>query len=218
MPRYPLVIFDFDGTLADSIGWLEDAYDEVARRHRLRTLTPAEFKLLRGCDTRTILRHIGVPPWKLPLLALEVRRLYAASADAIAPFPGVPAMLDDLAAAGVDLAVVSSNDEHNVRRILGPAAAPIRRFLCGAGLFGKAAAFRRIRRGSGLRGQHILSIGDEVRDIEAARRTGLHTAAATWGFATPARLAAAAPTLTFRSIAEVAPALTSRTPREAVGY
>jgi phosphoglycolate phosphatase-like HAD superfamily hydrolase len=81
-------------------------------------------------------------------------------------------MLEDLAAAGIGLAVVSSNDEANVRRILGPAAAPVGRFLCGAGLFGKAAAFRRIRRQSGLPASRILAVGDEVRDIEAGAPDG----------------------------------------------
>jgi phosphoglycolate phosphatase len=205
---YPVVIFDFDGTLADSIGWFRGVLNDVARRYRFRTVSEAEFELLRGCDSRTILAHLGVPGWKLPLIARHMRRRAAEASADISLFPGVPDMLDDLAAAGIALAVVSSNDEANVRRILGPAAAPVRRFLCGTGLFGKAAAFRRIRRHSGLPSASILAVGDEVRDIETARRTGLHAGAVTWGYATPARLAASRPDLTFRSVAEIAPALT----------
>ncbi len=207
-PPYRVVIFDFDGTLADSIGWFRGVLNDVARAYRFRTVSEPEFEMLRGCDSRTILAHLGVAGWKLPLIARDMRRRAAAASADISLFPGIPDMLDDLATAGITLAVVSSNDEANVRRVLGPAGAPIRRFLCGAGLFGKAAAFRRIRRHSGLPAARILAIGDEVRDIEAARRTGLHAAAVTWGYATPARLAASRPTLTFSHVGEIAPALT----------
>jgi phosphoglycolate phosphatase len=213
---YALVIFDFDGTLADSLGWFRGVLNDVARRYRFRRVSEEEFEMLRGCDTRTILAHLGVPAWKLPLIARHMRRLAAESAGDIPLFPGVKEMLEGLAAAGIGLAVVSSNDEANVRRILGPAAAPVGRFLCGAGLFGKAAAFRRIRRQSRLPAARILAVGDEVRDIEAAHRTGLHAAAVSWGYATPARLAASRPRLTFRSIDEIAPTLTGT--RAGAGY
>lgn len=68
MPRrYDLVIFDFDGTLADSLAWFRGAFNEAARQHGIGALTPAEFEALRGAPRREIMRRFAIPAWKMPL-------------------------------------------------------------------------------------------------------------------------------------------------------
>jgi phosphoglycolate phosphatase len=206
--RYDLVIFDFDGTLADSADWTLGILNQVAARYGFRQVSEAETAMLRGWDNRAIVRYLGVPAWKLPLIARHMRGLAARDAGQIRLFPGVDALLAELHAAGVRIAVVSSNAEANVRRVLGPAnAARVAHYACGASLFGKAAKFRQVLRASGIPRERALSIGDEARDIEAAAAAGLPCAAATWGYATPELLRARGPTLVFDSIDEIGAAL-----------
>ena len=79
-------------------------------------------------------------------------------------------MLRAVAAAGVRVAVVSSNGEDVIRRVLGAdLSAVVTDFDCGAAIFGKAAKFRRVVRRAG-RGcaREAVGVGDEARDIEAA--------------------------------------------------
>jgi phosphoglycolate phosphatase len=142
---YKLAIFDFDGTLADSAGWLFGVLNQVADRYGFRRVGEAEIAMLRGRDNREIVRYLGVPAWKLPLIAAHMRRRVARDAAAIPLFEGTPRLLRTLEERGVATAVVSSNSEANVRRILGPECAPlIGCYECGASLFGKAARFRRV--------------------------------------------------------------------------
>jgi phosphoglycolate phosphatase len=137
-----------------------------------------------------------------------MRRLVARDAGRIALFPGVDALLARLAAAGVRIAVVSSNAEENVRRILGPGnAARIAHYACGASIFGKAAKFRQVLRRSGIARERTLCIGDETRDIEAAAAERLASGAVTWGYATPDLLRAHRPTLVFSTLDEIGAAV-----------
>ena len=110
-------------------------------------------------------------------------------------------MLLALAERGVATAVVSSNSEANVRRILGPECAPlIGCYECGASLFGKAAKFRRVLERTGARQEEAICVGDEARDIEAASEAGLASGAATWGYATRGLLEGQRPTMVSASM------------------
>lgn len=205
--RHRLVLFDFDGTLADSLGWFLGVFDQVADRFGFRHLAPGDRERLRGLETSAILRHLDVPAWKLPLIARHLRELAARDNGKIRMFPGTAAMLAALATGGIQMAVVSSNSEDNVRRVLGPAAVHIGRFACGASLFGKATKVRAVLRATGAAPGSALLIGDEARDIEAANATGIASAAVAWGYADPQFLRSLSPTMFFERMEEIAPAL-----------
>ena len=114
-------------------------------------------------------------------------------------------MLHHLDEAGVRIAVCSSNAETNVRRTLGPELAGlIDHFECGAAVFGKRSKLSRIAARSGLRVDQVLCIGDEIRDIEAARAAGLPSGAVTWGATTPDAIAAAGPDELFPTVESIA--------------
>ena len=201
--RFQLVIFDFDGTLADSGPWMIEAFNKAALRFDLRQLSRDEIDAMRNKDNRTILREVGIGWWRLPQLAAYVRRL-ADESDPPPLFEGIASMLRTLHAAGVKLAIVSSNGETTIRRALGAEdAALIDCFACSASLFGKAAKFKQALKQTGIAAAHTIAIGDETRDIEAARNARIACGAVSWGYATPAILAAHKPDFLFSSPADI---------------
>ena len=203
-PRYRLVIFDFDGTLADSGGWFLSIADDLADRFRFRRVAPHEVEELRGRTTREVIRHLGISRWKLPAMARHIHKRLAAETDRIALFDGVPAMIDRLVDAGVRIAVVTSNAEDNARAILGPdIVAKIEMLECGASLFGKAPRFKRVLKKLGVAQADAISIGDETRDLTAARKVGIDAAVVLWGYANRAILTALQPDAMFDSPGEV---------------
>jgi len=205
---YRLAIFDFDGTLADSAGWLLRNVNPVADRYGFERIPHDAVDELRGLDGRALLRRLNIPMWKLPLIARHMHALMSRDADEIVLFDGAAELLGTLRAGGIALAIVSSNSEANVRRVLGPAnAALIGHYGCGAGLFGKGARFRQAVRRAGVRPGEAIGIGDELRDIDAAEAEGLASGAVTWGYATPTVLRARRPTFVFDSMAAIAEAL-----------
>jgi len=203
--RYQLAIFDFDGTLHDSLPWFMGVMDKITDRHGLRRIGSDEVEVLRGRTTREIIAQLAVPMWKLPVIARDVRRLKAASLAGIPLFPGVQRMLEELAAKSIVTAIVSSDDETNVRRALGPANIDlIRYFACGASLLGKSRQFRRVLRMADIPAAQAIAIGDETRDAEAARKAGMAFGAVAWGYATCEALRAQSPDEMFFSLEEIA--------------
>ena len=201
---YRLAAFDFDGTLADSLGWLAGVMGEVARAHGFGPFDQRDLEALRAMTAHQALARLGLPVWRVPLVAAHVRRLQARDIEQIRLFPGVPEMLAGLADDGVRVAVVSSNGEANVRRVLGDAlAARVAHYGCGASLFGKRAKLTAALRRLGVPPAQAIYVGDEVRDIEAARAAGMASGAVTWGYANPDALRAAGPTEEFVTPADV---------------
>lgn len=199
---YRLVIFDFDGTLADTFPWFCSVIDDVAVRFRFRRITPDERERLRGLDARAIMRALGVARWKLPMIARHMHKLATRDIEAITLFSGTEVMIRTLDEAGIVLAVVSSNTEANVRRVLGPSADRFRHYACGASLFGKARRLREVMRDAAVEGDAIY-IGDELRDHEAASAAGCEFGAVSWGYTTSEALAAAEPAFWFSDPASV---------------
>jgi phosphoglycolate phosphatase len=201
--KYRLVIFDLDGTLADSFPWFLTVMNAVAARYRLRQPKPEDVAMLRGCDSRRILEWLQVPRWKLPLIARHMRALKAQHLHEIPLFPGVDRLLAALSSSGLILALVSSDREDNVRRCLGVNAQLIRHYACGASLFGKPAKFKTILKRSGVPAKAAIAIGDETRDAEAARQAGVAFGAVAWGYADLAALVALHPDEVFTTIDEI---------------
>lgn len=191
---YRLVIFDFDGTLVDSFSWFLDVFDEVADRFRFRRLDRDRLEEFRGLSTRDLLRHHGVPLWRVPMIAAHARMLQGRHLDAIPVFTGMEAVLAGLRGRGIILALVTSNAHANIAHILGPQMLDaFSHVACGASLLGKATKFRAALKATGTTAGDALAIGDELRDIEAARATGIASGAVGWGYALPERLRAEAP-------------------------
>ncbi|AWN50248.1 HAD family hydrolase [Methylobacterium terrae] len=215
-PPYRLVILDFDGTLADTFPWFTRVLPAVADRYGFRRPVPEEVEALRALDARGVMRRLGVPGWKLPLIARHMHGLAARDAAELAPFPGIPALLARLRAGGIGLALVSSNREDVVRRVLGPhSAGLIDAYACGTSVFGKARRFRAVLRASGLPSADVLCLGDELRDHAAATRAGLAFGAVTWGYTRAPALAAAGPAHLFATPEAVAAALLPEAARTA---
>jgi phosphoglycolate phosphatase len=203
MTRYRLAIFDFDGTLADSLPWFRASFQDMIIRFGLTPVGADEIEGLRMMTGRQIMARLNVPMWRLPAIVSDMRKRKLAAAGEISLFDGVEEMLSALQHFDIKVAIVSSDSEESVRRVLGPTAALLSGFDCGAAIFGKHRKFRRVARRFGTKPADTICIGDELRDIEAARAAGMDSGAVAWGYAFPVALQAAGPTHFFNSMAEI---------------
>lgn len=181
---YRLAIFDFDGTLADSFPFFVAVFNQLADRHALKRIHPEELDSLRKQGAREIMSHIGMPRWKLPLVARTFMSLMNEHRSSIPLFENIDDTLSHLDEKGLILAVVSSNSRENVTQILGSSCRHIRAFECGASIFGKASRLRRVMRKFGVAQEEVIYIGDQPTDGEAASTAGIAFGAVAWGYGT----------------------------------
>lgn len=201
---YRLAIFDFDGTLADSFPFFVRVYNDVAREHGFREIDPALLPSFKGLGAREMMKHVGLPAWKLPFVAGHFISLMRENVAEIKPFAGVDALLAQLVESGVTLAVVSSNSFDNVRAVLGPENMQrIGHFECGMSIFGKAKRLSRVLGKTATPRSQAIYIGDQTTDLEASRKVGVDFGAVAWGFGTIESLRKLRPDREFAGVAEI---------------
>jgi phosphoglycolate phosphatase len=191
--RYPLILWDFDGTLADSFGCALRIYNELAEKHGFRRIDDPEE--VRGLSIVAFLRRHNIPIRKVPALVRAVLSAQTGEMAGIRLFPGVGAVLRRLHDAGGRLGILSSNRADNIRACLHANDAD-RWFDDIHGyqrLLGKARGLRRAVRVAGLTVRDVVYVGDEARDIEAARQAGVRIIAVSWGYQARPVLAAHEP-------------------------
>lgn len=208
--RWEAVLFDLDGTLADTVPLILACYRHTMTVHRGAPL-PDELWL----------RHVGRPLRDSMLdfgrdvaEAEAMRETYLAFQREthdrmVRPFGGVGEAVSALRGAGVPLGLVTSKTREMALRTLD---------ICGLGdAFGVVVTADEVTRGKphpepvhlALRGLSIpagpdtLFVGDSPHDLAAGRAAGVRTAAVTWGAATEETLRAEAPDFLLRRVDEL---------------
>jgi phosphoglycolate phosphatase len=178
------VIFDFDGTLADTLSTAIEIYNSVASSYGAKTISQEDIALLRSSRPQELMRNYGVTFWNLPRLALQVKQ--GLKQQPVRLHPEIQDVIYKLSADGYTLGILSSNDVDFILPILEQNhLLDTFTFVEGYGrIFGKHRALKRIMRVRKLDPADVIYIGDETRDIEAAKRAGVSPVAVTWGFQT----------------------------------
>ena len=181
------LLFDFDGTIADSFELvLEITYELTG----LQRQSKEEVARLRHLPLLKAVRELHLPVRHMPQLLLQGRQKMLERIDEVHPFPGIPDVLKKLHDSGYHLLVMSSNGEKNVRTFL--RANHLEQYFNGvyggASLFNKAITLRKVLRRNKLVAAECFYIGDEVRDVVAAKRARVKAVAVTWGYQAPKAL------------------------------
>jgi pyrophosphatase PpaX len=196
-PRFPVVLFDLDGTLADTIPLIVASY-----QHAFRTVLAEEVEEGRARA------WIGRP--LLPALleespehGHELDHAYrewnlANTARLIQRYPGVPELLADLTAAGVTVAVATSKRRETARLALHSVGID-HLIQVAAGLEDttrhkpRPEPLLHAAAELGVDPATCAYVGDATVDVLAARAAGMAAVAVTWGAGERDALVAAGP-------------------------
>lgn len=182
------IIFDFDGTLCDSLSELRKILNELSPRYGYVPVTDEMVPLLRGKGTLELIHFLKVPLHRLPSIARECRKRLSERLAGLSPFPGLDEELRELSAQ-YRMGILSSNSEENIRAFLEMNGWNFFSFIySGSSLFGKTRLLKRCLLEQGLDPRSTIYVGDEVRDIDSAKRAGVKSLAVGWGFHSEERL------------------------------
>ncbi|MFV0416783.1 MAG: HAD-IA family hydrolase [Chthoniobacterales bacterium] len=184
-----VLIFDFDGTLADTLKVAIEIFNELAPDYGYEPLTEEVIEMARGMSARQIIEHFKVPATKIPNIAARGLKALHKRMPEVKPFAGIPELLNQLAQEGYILGILTSNSESNVKDFLLRNNFPDFSFIrCSSQIFGKDTHLSKILKTNGWTSGQILFLGDEVRDVDACKKINIACAAASWGYNTHAAL------------------------------
>jgi len=180
---HELLLFDFDGTVADTRTVAHRILNDMSKEFGFRELPEDQLEAARGMSTRQFIAHLGISSWRVPMIAKRGLQLLHERIDQINPIHGMPEIIATLHGQGHRIGILTSNSEANVAAFLTRHQLPYFHFIrTSSKLFGKAREIKRILKAEKVMPSDVLYIGDETRDIDAAKETGLRIAAVTWGY------------------------------------
>jgi phosphoglycolate phosphatase len=185
-PNSKLIVFDFDGTLADTLDTLMRITNRLASEFGYPQIDDLQLADLQYLSSWEIIKLSRVSLWKIPFLLRRVKQEFHKEVINVKLFPGTIEVLATLKAQGYRLGIVSSNSESNIRCLLRQYHIEhLFDFVTTAHTFGKGGAIGKIIKQYGLPKHEVIYVGDEIRDIHAARSIGIKIVAVGWGFNHP---------------------------------
>lgn len=178
-----IVLFDFDGTIADTLQFAVKISNEYLKNEGYSSISKAELNDLRNMNPLQLITHLKFPIWKVPSLVKTVRENLYKEAEKIKIFPGVKKLIQDLKAHGFKLAILTSNLKETVDKFLAHQKLEVFDYIkCEPNILEKAKLIKSFLNQHSLKTKDVIYIGDEVRDIEACRSVGVQIVSVTWGF------------------------------------
>lgn len=177
------LIFDFDGTLADSQAIFVTVFNRLAEKHNYRPIDLETMDHLRSLSIIDRCRYLNVPLYKVPLLAAEFLSYYKQETAHISLYDGIKEMLESLQANGYKFSIISSNDVPVIESFLSENGIGIFDGIYPSrNIFGKDKVIKSFLRKKGIHPSEAIYIGDELRDIQACQKAGIKIIWVSWGY------------------------------------
>lgn len=208
-PRYATLIFDLDGTLADTLPLIYESFNDAFVPITGQKLAPAEIRALFGPPDNYVIRSVLDPEHHDAAIARYVETYERRHRDLVELFHGIDDLLADAHAAGVKLAVVTGKSRNTA--------------LVTLDILGVLHWFDVIYAGDDVdrqkpdpmalvmalddlaHGDPALAamIGDSAADVLAGKGAGVATIGVLWGVPDHADLMAAGPDIVCDSVDEL---------------
>lgn len=182
--KHPLtVIFDFDGTIADSFLFYFDLLNELANKFNFNKINPEKIDYYRNLNLHEIIEKLEIPRFRLPFFIFEARKVLNKSIGQINPIIGIKDTLTYLKSMDIFLGIITSNSVKNVHSFLKRNDFTHFDFVFSSlRIWDKSRSLKKVLHHHNLDPQSVFYVGDETRDIEAAHEAGVKAIAVTWGY------------------------------------
>ncbi|WNZ45364.1 HAD-IA family hydrolase [Leptolyngbya boryana CZ1] len=207
-----VILFDFDGTIVDSVEVGIAITNRLAAEFRFPPFDEETLEELKQLGSREALRRSRIPVWKLPFLIRRFTQELNREISSLQLFPEMRETLLHLKEHGHLLGIVSTNSVRNIQEFLRiqELTSTFDFVSASYALFGKSRLILKILHQHQFHPSQVYYVGDETRDIEAARKSGVCAIAATWGLNSTEILQANHPDFLIQSPQELVPLIVDR--------
>lgn len=178
-----VILFDFDGTIADTLDAIVSITNRLAGEFGYKPSSQDDLAQLKNLNPRAIIKLSGISIFKLPFLIRRVKAELNNEIQGLSPITGIKEALIELKNQGNKLGIITSNSQENVMAfLLKNNLQCLFDFIYSATTFGKNKVITKLLRQENLKFEDVIYVGDEIRDIEAARKSQIKAIAVSWGF------------------------------------
>ena len=176
------VMFDFDGTLADSSDIFMNAWNTYADQYDYDPVVKEDLILTRNLTIQQRAKQFRFPMHKLPVILPKIYRYFKENVTEVKLFDGIKEMLDTLSEKDYEITILSSNAKENIELLLKQEQIhSVSQVLTSSKLFGKDTVIKKFLKQKQLAPEQLLYVGDEVRDIMACNKVNVPFLWVSWG-------------------------------------
>jgi phosphoglycolate phosphatase len=182
-----VVLFDFDGTIADTYQAIANITNQLSTEFGYKALDSEELLLIKNLSSREIVKRSEISIFKLPFLVRRVRAELSKEIAELHPITGISQALWDLKKRGYILGIVTSNIKENVEIFLAKNQLDslFSYIYSSTAIFGKHRVINQLIKDYQINSSDVIYVGDETRDIRSARKINIGIVAVAWGFNSP---------------------------------
>jgi len=203
------IIFDFDGTLADTFELSVEIYNEMAEKFRCKKVDVEKIEELKNSNALDLMKDHNVSMVKLPIMLVKAKLEFSKHIPNIHPCGEINDVLLALTEKGYRLGILTSNSKKVVDEYL--EKFKITRLFdfvySGKHIFGKDKKLKKILQEEEINIEDVIYVGDEARDVEACNRAQIPVIGVSWGFNSESALINHRATRVIKSPSELIPAL-----------
>lgn len=198
-----VIVFDFDGTIADSFGMVIKILGELSNDPVFRDIAPEQMEQLRNEGIRKLMKTKNtISMAQLPFLVRRFRQELNNKLSTINPIKGMPEVINSLKNK-YKIAVISSNAKENIETFLKNNGIDVDYIYSGSSIFGKSKVINAFIKKEKINRGDVIYIGDEDRDIEAAHKSHIFSIAVSWGYNSEKVLMGASPNILIKKPEEL---------------
>jgi len=178
-----VLVFDFDGTIVDSKDIGINIYNEIAEEYNFKKIDNSVVSNLSALSIAQKCKVLGIPISKIPFLAYKINEKFKNHILNVKVFDKMKDVLYSLDKSGYSLNIISSNTENTIKAVLQNNDLDIfKNIYSSKNIFGKHTVINSFIKKHKLNKKDILYVGDELRDIEACKKSKIKIISVTWGF------------------------------------
>lgn len=177
------IIFDFDGTIVDSVALYLRLSNELASELKLQKFDMEDLRFMSSMPIKERCKKIGIPLYKLPALGLRVQEKVKHHIDELKWIQGIEDVIYRLKEQGLKLVIISSNSIYNINQFLkSKNFNAFEGVYSSKGLFDKYQVINKLIKKLNVEKDEVVYVGDEYRDILACKKSRIKIISVTWGF------------------------------------
>jgi phosphoglycolate phosphatase len=177
------VIFDFDGVIGDTVNEIKDIVVKLYEELRHEKANPKDVQKFIDKGIKQVIKELKIPLVKLPYFEKRVRADLALKMESLKFFKGMKEILVQIKKEDYALGILSSNSLENLKKIFQKNQVDFFDFIySGSSFFGKGKVMAKLIKKRKLDPKKTVYIGDEIRDIQAAKQNKVIIIAVGWGY------------------------------------